>query len=155
MFALPINMEASFFQRFDGAQMIYSGKPRHQLRRKDFHLANFTARFGFSIKIYVTANRIFDVCKRIFNICALRMTSRQFRTTNRYTFVVPKQRYVKFPFHHASVPFAPRASTVGLRSKVGIGFRCGLATASKLWTLRQRERTTDSPITLEIDLSVR
>ena len=112
MFALPINMEASFFQRFDGAQMIYSGKLRHQLCRKDFHLANFTARFRFSIKIYVTANRIFDVCKRIFNICALRMTSRQFRTTNRYTFVVLKQRYVKFPFHHISVPFA-RASVNG------------------------------------------
>ena len=52
------------------------GRLRHQLRRKDFHLANFTARFGFCIKIYVTANCIFDICKRIFNICALRMTSR-------------------------------------------------------------------------------
>jgi hypothetical protein len=40
------------------------------------------------------------------------MTSRQFRTTNRYTFVVLKQRYVKFPFHHISVPFA-RASVNG------------------------------------------
>jgi len=29
LFALPINMEASFLQRLDGAQMIYAGQLRH------------------------------------------------------------------------------------------------------------------------------
>src|SRR5207245_10702098 len=58
------------------------------LRRNNFHLANFTARIRFSVEIYVAANRVFDVSKRLFNVRTLRMASRQFRTTNRYAFVV-------------------------------------------------------------------
>ena len=82
MFTLPIDMEARFLQRFDRAQMINAGKFRHQLRRDDFHFADFTTRIRFAIEINVAANRVLDICERVFDICTLRVAPGQFRTTH-------------------------------------------------------------------------
>ena len=82
MFTLAIYLKSRFLQRFDRTQMIYAGKFRRQSSRDDFHLANFTTHFRLPIEIYVTANRIFNVCKGLFDIRALGMTSWQFRTAH-------------------------------------------------------------------------
>jgi len=99
VFALSIDVKAGCLQGFDGAQMIYAGKLRHQSGRDDFHLANFTPRFRFSVEIYVTANRILDIFQRLIDCSALRVTSREFRTAHRYAFVVFNQSDVKFSLH--------------------------------------------------------
>jgi hypothetical protein len=79
--------------------MIYAGKLRHQSSRYDFHLANFTARLRLTIQIDVAANRVLDVFERLFDVSALRMTTGQFRATNRHTFLVFEQGHMKFSLH--------------------------------------------------------
>ena len=66
-------MRYPVFQRFDGPQMIYSGKLRHQLRRKDFHLANFAARFGFLHR---------DLCNRELHLRYLQAHLQHLRPAN-------------------------------------------------------------------------
>jgi hypothetical protein len=54
---------------------------------------------GPAIKLDVTLNRILDVFESFVNIRALRMTTRQLRTTDRDTFVMSQQSDMKFALH--------------------------------------------------------
>ena len=89
--------------------MVYAGKFGHQLRGDDFHFPNFAPRLTLAVEIDVATNRVLDVCERLFDCGALRVTSRQFRTTDRHAFLMFQQGHMKFSFHKTSVSVARKA----------------------------------------------
>ena len=109
MFALAIDVETRFLQRFDRALMIYAGKLRHQLWRHDFHFANFTSCVRFAINFQIFSDCIPNIAESVLDIHALRMAAGQFRTTDGNSFLILNQRHVKFSLHETSVRFARKA----------------------------------------------
>ena len=65
-----------------------------------------------TVELDITLNRVLDVFESLVDIRALRMTTRQFRTTDRNTFVVGQQSDMKFSLHVDSpYPACARPST--------------------------------------------
>lgn len=69
--ALAVDLKASFLQRLRGAQVIYAGQLRHQLRGDNFHLSNLTARLGFAVNFQIFPDRVFDVFQRLLDVRSL------------------------------------------------------------------------------------